>query len=163
MDIRKWPFDRIMQLPDHCFGQRYLVTIEGIVADAPNQYFISKGTLPEQCVVWGVTLATVAPEVVIVGFLSFGLSDVLPTSVAEFAASDVFIRGLGFEWLNRPALIFQNHMSYKITLRQHVYSASRRIVAELTKGGAMTGEMFAAFEISSIPTEVPDCLLSAHP
>lgn len=160
MNIRDWPMGRIMQLPDCCFGQRYLVTVSGVAIGAGPFYLMSKDTLPERCVVWSVSLVSALADIAIVTFVSVGLSDVIPTTPAEFQASGIFINGLGFEWLGRPSLLLQNHLTYRITLRQHVHSASRKIVVMLTAGGAISGEFVLMFEISSIPTEVPDCLLS---
>ncbi len=80
MDIRNWPLDRIMQLPDHCFGRRWPITLLTPVVQTVTYYDISEMALPEKCVIW---------ELVFYGYgvlggeltgWSFALGDVLPTT-----------------------------------------------------------------------------------
>lgn len=54
MDIRSWPLDKIMQLPDNLFGQRWVLELHGEVqSDNADVYFFD-GTLPDRMVIWEV-------------------------------------------------------------------------------------------------------------
>lgn len=58
MDISRWPLDKIMQLPDHCFGRKWWVgTYVGTTADAPN-YFLIEESVPDIFILWDVLIAT---------------------------------------------------------------------------------------------------------
>ncbi|GAH72945.1 unnamed protein product, partial [marine sediment metagenome] len=56
MDVRNWPADRIMQLPDHCFGRRWLVSVIGARSEIGPAFDISEAGLPEWTVIWNLTL-----------------------------------------------------------------------------------------------------------
>ncbi|GAJ03313.1 unnamed protein product, partial [marine sediment metagenome] len=56
MDVSKWSIDRIMQLPDWCFGKRWWVgTYIGPAADEVN-YFLIPESVPDVFVLWDVLI-----------------------------------------------------------------------------------------------------------
>jgi len=58
VDISKWPLNKIMQLPDHCFGRRWWVgTYVGTAADATT-YFAIEESVPDKFILWDVLIAT---------------------------------------------------------------------------------------------------------
>lgn len=58
MDISKWPLDRIMQLPDWCFGRRWWVgKYVGTQADDPNLFIIEE-SVPDIFILWDVLIAS---------------------------------------------------------------------------------------------------------
>ena len=52
MDIRNWPMNRIMQLPDCCFSRRWPVGVSWLGEAVSVGYDISEAGLPERCVIW---------------------------------------------------------------------------------------------------------------
>ena len=91
MEIRNWPMDRIMQLPDHCFGRRFSVIFSGSVGAFGTSYFISELSLPDRCVLWELNMfSRTATADIPFGQIrySFKLGTKLPASDAEVALLD---------------------------------------------------------------------------
>jgi len=58
MDLSRWPFDKIMQLPDWCFGMRWWVgTYVGTQAANPN-YFTIEESVPDVFVLWDILICS---------------------------------------------------------------------------------------------------------
>ena len=54
MDVSKWPLNKIIQLPDWCFGQRWWVGVNIGTALAEAVPFIIDESLPDVFVLWDV-------------------------------------------------------------------------------------------------------------
>ena len=161
MDIRKWGLDRIMQLPDGCFGRRWPIIFSGTVTASAIAYYISEMALPERCVIWQLFAWTP-----IVGSLepfnlnerfSYKLGDQLPNAAIFasqeelFAAADMIVGG------ERSFYPFAGVLN----LRQPVMSSGRRITIRVHNFSVITLLFCTGIVISSVPNEVPDCLVSA--
>ncbi|GAH58066.1 unnamed protein product, partial [marine sediment metagenome] len=94
MDIRNWPMDRIMQLPDECFGRRFLVSCSLAYADAGSTFDISEIALPEACVLWSLNVAWYNEDTA-THYIRLALGDQLPATVAMMDALEPLISGLG--------------------------------------------------------------------
>ena len=160
MDIRHWGLNKIMQLPDCCFGRRFMVSCALDIGAAQREYDISEVALPETCVIW---------ELVIDGSGSFGdrgivriaLGDQLPTAVAMFNELDPLFMGLGLQGAEpRPLELNGGEVLSFRMLRMPVAAAGRRLVIEGITGETITCRVFVGIVVSGVPKEVPDWLVS---
>ncbi len=162
IDIQHWPLDRIMQLPDHCFGRRFPVCLcPSSSSDVPG-WDISEIALPETCVIWDLVMWV---ELVTVALTSFrlALGDQLPTTTAQMDALDPLFPGLGHQGAEpRQVLFGAANVPIVSMLRLPVRSGGRRPVAEVIVAGPDPGYLDVILVVSSIPTEVPDWLISGR-
>ncbi len=162
MDIRNWPLDKIMQLPDNLFGQHWPVGISVFHETELLLYDISEMALPEVMVIWEMNYiycqATLGA-----GECSLALGDVLPTTDAQFDALEPLFRDLGQLVFPRRHLVAQAvGGTRRMNMRKAVHTAGRRLVGRFEFAGPLTQWGQAYLVISSIPKEVPDCLLSGQ-
>lgn len=159
MDIRNWPADKIMQQPDHRFGQRWVIGVANYVEGLGVTYEISEAGLPESCVIWNLGLSAAGGSLTI-GAVSLALGDHLPTTDAEFDANEILFRDVG-------TLVAGRRLVYVGTLfggsgqpmRKFVKTGGRRLVGRFVRPSEAGLFMMAAIEVSSIPRELPDCPL----
>lgn len=160
MNIRDWPIDRIMQLPDNCFGTRFLVSCTADGGDENHGWDISEIALPERCVVWEMQwfFDTIRYQV---DFFRIVLGDILPASAAEVDALEPLFPGLGIQGASPRLITCLGYAENGIkTLRFPVMSKGRRLIIEVRRDAVGGGRMTVVIVVSSIPTEVPDCLVS---
>lgn len=160
MNVRKWSLDRIMQLPDWCFGQRWWIgTYVGTTAAAVT-YFTIEDRVPDRFVVWDL-IYDGAKWTAITGVeLALRLA-------GQAEDTDNF-------WLS-PRLFHQiakENMAYELFFcgKQGLYLRNMRTVHEgrgLRVCGAVkhidetaSCENMCALLISAVPKEVPDWLFS---
>ena len=162
MDIRGWPLDQIMQLPDCYFGRKFPIILSKSLTAGTTAWYISEIGLPDRCVLWELQI-NVRPigydYSKDTGYISLALGDHLPLTLAEFLEfenmfpeSDERIAGL-------PVLESPLH----IMLRKPYAAQGRRVVAQFLLGGlSPDSEYLAALVFSSVPMEIPDCLVSEY-
>jgi len=161
MNIRNWPMDKIMQLPDCCFGRRWPIIFSGH-GSVPNvtMYFISEMALPEKCVLWELSTAVRGnftaglPEVA----YAIRLGDQLPATAAEFVAMEDLLPSC--DEIDATARIFRDRLVLR-RLRMPIASAGRRLVLRVFSDTLDTWWSMG-FVFSSVPTEVPDWLLNSE-
>jgi len=162
MNIQNWGIGRIMELPDWCFGRRFMVSCALDLAAATRAWDISEVALPEWCVIW---------ELFIVGTGDFGkeisvriaLGDQLPAVVAVFDALDPLFMGLGVQGAEPRYLNVNGVRELSMRrLRMPVAANGRRLVIEGLTPEAKTGSLFVAIIVSGVPKEVPDWLVSVN-
>lgn len=160
MDIRNWSMDQLMMLPDSCFGTRRVISMcgEGIIT-APA-FDICETGLGERTVVWGAGVWNVKTSLTAT-FARFKLGDQLPATLAEFDALEDMFPELSCVAGYRSILVNlgENGLLW-FPMRRLYQTAGRRIVAALGVVGLSAAVGMCAIEVSSVPTEVPDCLLS---
>jgi len=162
MDIRDWPFDQIMQLPDHCFGSRFQVAVVCQGADGAAAWDISELALPEKCVIWEWHMCVNAITTDIAR-ARLALGDILPTTTAIMDGLEPVFRGFGVQGPEpRDIIIARWGLPAMRVLKQPLLAAGRRFILEVTGEATKTPIVCFVFSISSMPTEVPDCLLSAN-
>jgi len=160
MDVSKWPIDKIMALPDWCFGMKWWVgTYVGTSADGFTPFIIEE-SVPDRFVLWDVLISTTGHTAATHANISIRLCRQAPTSsnLKQF-------RRLLTNFSTRK-------QSYDIHLppvaTTHLGPMKNLIEAENDKiGGALklvsetaTCENTIACLISSIPKEVPDWVVS---
>lgn len=158
MDISKWELNRIMQLPDWCFGRRWWVgTYIGTVADAAS-YFLIEESVPDKFILWDVLIASTGHTAGTHTNVTFRLCAQVPT-----AGNIKSFRRLMTNMSNRLQMYDIHLPPVAVThlgpMRNHINAGNDKI------GGALkivtetaTCENAVACLISGIPREVPDYL-----
>jgi len=162
MDVRDFPMDWIMQLPDHCFGRRWPVSVGWPLSAAGTFYDISESGLPERCVIWEVLLNVISHGTNGLVVVNLALGDVLPTTAAEFQANEMLLRDFG--WYNLAQFNITAGIGDQVSLRNlrvPVMAAGRRLIGRCISG-AQGSDAFLSIVVSSMPTEVPDWLISGR-
>lgn len=161
MNISQWPINKIMQLPDWCFGRRFCVSTNTRAYSGETSWDISEVALPEKAVLWQAVLH---PSYIDSSSAScrVALGDVLPTTMAEMDALEPLLPGLGQQGAEpRLILVYNTSGALDLRLRMPISSAGRRLVVEATAIAEKSTFIMVVLTISSIPTEVPDWLVSA--
>lgn len=161
MDIRDWPLDRIMQLPDCAFGRRWpIFTSEQLSPSTTVQWFVRQA-LPERIVIWQLVVLGGLRDNVGTWF-KLALGDVDPATPEAFAAYDS-IFGRLTSAINFPLSIVVNQAgTYSVPMRFPIVTMGRRFCVEARNGHEGSADISLAIVISSIPREVPDCLLNSE-
>ncbi len=160
MNIRNWSNDQIMQLPDHVFGQRWQIGMSVILEEAEPQFAIAEMALPERSIIWGVHMVTFGSFAIGMEF-SFALGDLLPTTDAIFDGGELLFPGVVAPSGRRSTFAVLTTASVRCEcLRMPVATAGRRFIMRAVRTVGVAADSQAVITISSIPTEVPDCLLS---
>ncbi|MBA7627280.1 hypothetical protein ES703_34742 [subsurface metagenome] len=160
MNIRDWPLGRIMQLPESCFGRRFPIWVE--LHNTPGQltWDISELAFPEVAVIheftiWASGVSGHSADI------RLALGDQLPTTSAMMFALEPLFSGFGFAYIEpRASRIAATTQLLLSQLRMPISTSGRRLVFELSTGLGQTVACGVCLVVSSIPTEVPDCLLS---
>lgn len=160
MDIRGWPLGHIMELPDCCFGRRFPVFFGGDYEFGGTNIFISEIGLPDVCVLWEVSLQVTYAEdpTGITDFrMAYKLGDKLPATAGEVTTlEDMFPESdekVAIGSVIRPPL----HM---VNIRKPYHAQGRRVVLDVQSEFGAHVYWNTSLVFSSIPTEVPDCLVS---
>lgn len=162
MNIRDWPMDGIMQLPDHCFGRRWPIACEISTITDPT-YDISEIALPERCVVWSVALDWWNASIDTDAYIRLALGDQLPLNVGMMNILEALIRGVGVQ-SGEPRYIGLEVGSLNLLwpMRMGLAAAGRRLVMSARPVGGNWLTVRCVLEVSSMPTEVPDWLILEH-
>ncbi len=157
MDLRNWPFESIMQLPDHCFGRREMLQLAVDLSGAGSVYAINLAGLPDKMVIWEVN---VAARAVVASTIHVGLAlgEQLPVSDAEYNALELVFPNVISSDDDRGEFEVCVNSAFSITkVRFPVLAQGRRLIAKFTRhqGNATEGVITVVY--SSIPNEVPQC------
>jgi len=160
MDIRNWGLDQIMMLPDHCFGRRWPIFLKTVGAAASPRFAISPQGLPDMCVIWWISVVA-AKATIIVGEFELRIGDEVPANWAAFQLQDLLYPRPGiYPGLTESIGTATNVYPFWGKLRYPVHAQGRRIILGVNAGFFVGNDVQACVVVSSIPTEVPDCLLS---
>ncbi len=160
MDISKWSLDRIMALPDWCFGMKWWVGTYVGTSGSTFTPFIIEESVPDKFVLWDVLISTTGRTGATHVNLTIRLCQEAPTSV-------------NIKQFRRLLTNFSTRIqSYDIHLpplaTTHLGPMKNLIEAQNDKiGGALkivdetaTCENAVACLISGMPKEVPDWVVS---
>jgi len=160
MDVRDWPINQIMQLPDHCFGRRFSQIFRLTELTDTTKFYIHHLALPDVCVLWELWAWNFAHyDQLTETWLDtirfrLALGDVLPITGPQFAAlEEIPLGAYGVDEYLGSCL----HLT---RLRLPVIAQGRRVVVAGTAILPSDALFNLALVFSSIPNEVPDCLLS---
>ena len=162
MDIRNWPIDRVMQLPDHCFGRREVLQLSTDLTGAGSVYVINPAGLPDKMVIWEVN---VAARAVVASTIHVGLAlgEQLPASDAEYNALELVFPNVISSDGDRGEFEVCVNSAFSITMvRFPVVVSGRRLIGKFTRHQGNSTEGVIDVIYSSVPNEVPSCLFSEH-
>ena len=161
MDIRDWSLDKIMQLPDCCFGRRWLVSCaEYSVADT-DVFAIVKTGVPDRAVIWELCVSVYFSMTMSV-IIEFAWADTLPTTGAQWSALQKMFPCQGVQD-GVDFNLFGGAGGDLVFRRLKVVSPASSLKPCVRIDGLTTPVkgVCASLIVSSIPKEVPDCLFSA--
>jgi hypothetical protein len=149
-----------MQLPDWCFGRRYLVSLFLQSTGGNITFDISEIALSDITVLWNVAYQWYGEALEITWF-KLVLGDQIPANVAEFDALEPLIPGFGAQGAE-PRTIHCVGLDGQVSipLRMPIFAQGRRPVLSLVHSGMALRPFQVQLTFSSIPTEVPDWLVS---
>jgi len=160
MDISRWPIQRIMTLPDNCFGRRWPIRLKAKGKTATNQFVISMHGLPDVCVVWYFQVFH-THGTIFESYCHLRLGDEIPATWAQFLELErLFPRPAVAAGLVDCIYTSWYTTSRFMSLRMPVQAQGRRIILGVEAGKANGVVFETTVVVSSIPREVPDCLLS---
>lgn len=159
MDIRGWSLNKIMQLPDSCFGARwwvgdYLGSTTGSV-----DYRGGEEILPRPFVVWGVMVSARSPACLEALRLTIRLGGSTVSTVAAAKSLDRLLKGISVADILYEFYVNSNGATWIGCERQLVDPNGRRLVMVANGDQVIQYEMTVGVLISAVPTEVPDWLV----
>jgi len=161
MDISNWGIGRIMELPDHLFGARFLINFGGDLANGVTGYYISELALPEKCVIWSLFInesafggMAVVPQDL---QFTYKLGDQLPTA-ANLAAMEPLFKGVDYAIGGEKIIL---PFSGVLGLRKGVESSGRRVCLRVGNFTTDAAAFSTGIVVSSVPKEIPDWMISA--
>lgn len=160
MKIDNWPMDRIMRLPDWCFGRRWWVGHTGRENSGDVVFYISPFELPDKFVVWGVMIGCSSGAPVNPIHITMRLGSVAPTTSIETIAMERVFKGMCQPAEIYEFIVSQWDLTWMNCERILIESAGRRLVVEAIGDTVNPYEFTAALLISALPKEVPDWLIS---
>jgi len=160
MDISQWPLGRIMQLPDYCFGRRFMVSAHLRASAQTTVWDIAEPALPELMVVWEFYVSPWQAEIS-TGIVRIALGDQLPTTIAMMDALEPLFSGFGVQGAEPRNYTQKAGDGFFLSrLKMPVRTSGRRLVVEYTNSHqAATGQQSLAIVVSGVPKDIP-CLNS---
>jgi len=159
-DVSKWPLDKIMQLPDWCFGQRWWVgTYIGTVAATVSYFFIEE-SVPDNFVLWDVLVAVNGHAAGTIAQVTFRLCHETPVS-GNIKTMRRLMTNMSCRTETYDIHLPPQSVTHLGPMRNIIEAGNDQI------GGAVkiltetaTVENAVACLISGIPKEVPDWVVS---
>lgn len=162
MDIRNWQLDKILRLPDWCFGRRWVVAEALLLDPAEVNYVISQDALPEVCIIWEVWGQNSSPSWG-TGSVEFRMGHQLPANLAEFRLLKPLFGPVGEVGNIRSAFVLGSMGFYRLDkIRQNTETGAAKLVMRMENRATSGGIMQAGIVISSVPREVPDWMNSGQ-
>jgi hypothetical protein len=160
MDIRTWPLDQVMSLPDCVFGQRWFVGCFLTRTGTDDVYAISEENLPDICVVWGMLVTFHSSVNTDTGWIGLRMSDILPTTTDEFMGCERIFRGLSSPQTTIDVVISKQDHIEMTNVRKLIRPQGRRLVVRVATSTSAMIIVNASILVSSIPREIPDWWVS---
>lgn len=156
MNIEKWTVDKIMQLPDHVFGERYLISCELAVSGDNIAWSISEYSFPNKAVLWSVNVMW-AYSSVTTAFVRMGMAMKIPTSAAQMDQSLPILPECGRVGTKPRKLYgFQYNGMEAYFIRKLIQPQGRKLVIESNAWTDKAIVIRVGAVVSAIPKEVPD-------
>ena len=156
MDVKKWPLDEIMQLPDWCFGRRWWIGdyLGHTTGKAENR--IGHEQLPDRFVVWGVLTSARSANCLEALRLTLRLAQNLTAYTANVKAFDRLLKGISVPDIQYEFYVPSNGVMWLPSERTIHVSKGRRLAYTSNGDQVIQYEMTVGVLISSVPREVPD-------
>ena len=160
MDISNWGEGRLLQLPDFCFGRRYLVSATIETSGNPFSFAISEMGLPETGVLWELLIRAWTTTNT-AGYVQMAYGDVLPVSAAVFDVLEPLMAGLGLSEAEPRRIPIRGELDLHLrTLRQLIRPGGKRLCIGGNAGPAGEGAITVGLVVSSFPKDIPEWLSS---
>ncbi|NVM23073.1 MAG: hypothetical protein HWN68_14980 [Desulfobacterales bacterium] len=158
MDISNWDINRIMQLPDWCFGRKWLVGLHAELTGASSKFDLSEFNLPDIAVIWEVTFMVARVSSTSVRF-TLALSDHQPVDDADFEKLEPVLKHVKSRMGFRYSLEANDLMAIRLSeLKTPIESKNRRLACKFRRViGQSTGGQ-AMVTVSYLPREIPEWL-----
>lgn len=161
MDIRNWSLNKILQLPDHCFGPRwwvgdYMGSTTGVVT-----YKLGGEALPHRFAVWGVLVSARSPACLEALRLSIRLAGSAASSTATAKLQRRLLDGISHHDTLYELNPNPNGMTWIGCERQIVEPSGGRLSLIANGDQVIAYEMTVGVLISAVPAEIPDWLVKA--
>ncbi len=160
MDIRNWSMGMISQLPECVFGKKWIIGFNLEVADANAHFVISSSALPEKCCIWTIAMAITGGGNTSMD-MGLALGDQLPTTEAQFKALQLVFpgmetvdSGIGHFYITLRPLTELSNLKFPLEV------SGRRFVMRAIRVVGTPNRITCRLTVSSIPTEVPNWLIS---
>jgi len=155
MDISQWSLDKIMQLPDYCFGRRFPIMAVVHTGGIGIGWDISEIGFPEICVIWELHFSGRKPEGSTV-LHRIALGDQLPTATAMMDGLEPLFPGFGAQGISPRVFLTKGEDILELRrLKMVVRTSGRRLVLEAENTGAAASESRVIVVVSSIPKDIP--------
>jgi len=149
-----------MQLPDEAFGRRWVIGQSAPVASDGCSYRLSNCSLPEWTVLWGLYLNATDPTGN-TGYIEYRLGDSLPANLTEFRQlAPVFQTVLDHNNIESSFRVGLVSNLPLILYRLPIHTMGRRVVFGFCDAQAGSFIVSTYLVVSSIPTEVPEWMIS---
>jgi len=160
MDIRNWSFDQIMQLPDSAFGRRFPVGVCPSAGTSATAWDIAEVAFPERIVVWELVVWADFQRFYVDHF-RLAIGDQLPVAAAQMSLLDPLLQGIGLQGAGPRNIHNEYRNGFAVRgMKMPVMTSGRRLVGEVTATGDGAARLQVVVVVSSVPSEVPDCLIS---
>jgi hypothetical protein len=161
MDLAALTDAQIMQLPDFCFGRKWLISLGSRADVAGTFHFLSPTVLPVKTIIWGLWVVSSASAIASNGRLDIALGTVVPVNDAAFQLLDKMFPDLLGE-TGMPGTMVYGGIGYQIhvPLKKLIEPAGRRMVLQLNIFGAGNVTTNVGIVVSGIPTRIPEWMVS---
>lgn len=156
MRVDDWPLDKIMLLPDWCFGRRLMYSCTINPTSLTWDWDISELAFPEIAVIWGFHFSANDGSILLDN-LTLTLGDQLPTSVAMANRLEPMFPGWGVHGPEPRRIITSRFGTDSMFgLRYPIRANGRRMIfgGQCRSGSSIRCGIWVS--VSGIPREVPD-------
>lgn len=158
MNIEKWDIEKIMRLPDWCFGTRYVLACSAYGANAAYGFDMSEISLPNRGVLWQLTLHTIFSDSSS-NYMKIARGNKLPATEAEFNLLKPFVTGLGQAGAEPRQLVsYPSGQTLSMSMKMPIESVGGRLIIAAYGQAAKSTRIRVVAVVSGIPKEVPDWL-----
>lgn len=158
MRINDWPMEKMMVLPDWCFGRQYAVCVTTRGGVGATVWDISELAFPDVGVIWQVSIFATYWTFA-VDYCRLALGDQLPATTADMDRLEPLIHGLGAQGAEpREINLYVGVGPWVLPLRQPVQFQGKRLIVEARATAGKYAWTHVIVVVSSMPKEVPDWL-----
>jgi len=162
MNIEKWSIEKIMQLPDWCFGTRYVLACSAYGANTVYGFDMSEISLPNRGVLWQLTLHTIFSDAS-TNYLRIARGNKLPATEAAFNLLKPLVMGLGQQGAEpRQIISYPSGQTLSMRMKMPIESVGGRLIIAAYGQSAKSTRIRVVAVVSGIPKEVPDWLSSGR-
>lgn len=160
MDVSRWDIERLLRLPDWCFGRRYVVSCYVQAAPGTTVWDMSEVSFPDVGVLWELQILPV--YITDPGdYVRVALGGQVPADAATFMTLGPLVMGLGKEGAE-PREIHFGMYSGSLFIRGPflIRAQGQRMVVEGRATATKYCYCSVVAVVSPMPEEVPDWVVS---